>query len=256
MQIQVMLFLYDSRDMRNEVDLRRYLKQDVRTVRELFRKMRGNADDEQTHDLRVGLRRIRIVLLILKDNHQKNLSAKNRKVLRKIWRRLGNARDLDVARKLALSYQLPLEEIEERRHKANTKLIQKLNDPQVMRFARALKELSRDPALKKVNIENTMQRLKNELLETSNFPDDLHALRITLKKVRYFLEALDVDVGPFKKYQDVLGEVNDLRMFVSIHSNDTTKTDYEKKIKLAHDIIQPARAFAIDCLKEAERSLL
>lgn len=254
MQIQFALFLYHAFDMRNQVDLRRFLKQEARTVRKLLRRMTFNASDEQIHDLRVGLRRIRTVLQIMKDNHVKHLTGKNRKILRKIWRRLGDARDLDVAVELAQNYQFPVEDIEERRKKANSKMIQKLNDPKIMHLVRAFKKLSRDPSLKKINTENTIQRLKDELIETSKFPDDLHALRITLKKVRYFLEALNKDVEPFKKYQDILGEVNDLKMFLSFHSDETTQTEYAKKINLAHDIVQPSRAYAIDCLNEIERS--
>lgn len=57
-----------------------------------------------------------------------------------------------------------------------------------------------------------IEQLKKKLQKQSSF----HKLRITLKKVRYILEALDKPIGPIESIQRLLGEIHDLEILQSL----------------------------------------
>lgn len=244
--------IYDSSRMKTEFDVSGYFKKEVRETKRLLDKISANMNDELKHDLRVSIRRIRSVLNILEDNGQKPLSDKKKKALRKIWRCLGKARDLDIVSSIADQYQVPVPDIKESRKAADRRLLKKLEKPATRRLLKSLKKISKNAFLNQINCYPAIMRLRGEVQETSINQENLHAFRITLKKVRYLLEALNFDIEDFKKYQDVLGELNDLKTFLALNDSfEEIKIIHEQKKKSALEIIQPATVLALDRLTQA-----
>lgn len=238
--------------MKTEFDVSDYLKKEVRETRRLLDKTSFSMNDDLKHDLRVSIRRIRSVLKVLEDSGQKALSDKKKKALRKMWQSLGKARDLDIVSSLADQYQVPVPDIKESRKTADRKLLKKLHKPGTRRLLKSLKKISRNAFLNQINFYPAIMRLREEIQRTSINSENLHVFRITLKKVRYLLEALNVDIEDFKKYQDVLGELNDLRTFLALNdSSEKIKILHEEKKRTAFEIIQPAKVLALARLAEA-----
>ena len=164
-------------------------------------------DPEGVHQVRVAGRRLRAYLdllgfRVLKDD------------LRFLVRQAGRVRDLEVA----LGKDLPQgfrEHLEAELGEARRSLVTLLRSPWVGALLRALRHL---PPLDEKRAGKRLKRLEARLeerrarLEAQPTLENLHAFRRALRRVRYAKEFLGLSSKREKALQEVLGEVNDLKV--------------------------------------------
>ena len=77
----------------------------------------------------------------------------------------------------------------------------------------------------------------------------LHELRVTLKKIRYALEAMGRPATPIKYLQDILGEVHDLETLLKLTGkNKKIKKEQQALSDEALLLMKPALRFALEHL--------
>jgi CHAD domain-containing protein len=193
-----------------------------------------DAEPEAIHDARVATRRMRAALRLIRplisDEHRKPLA----RALRKLRRRLGEARDLDVmldhlkslgrARSHAAAIEWLMARLTECRHAlrhdlsddgAASRTLAKLGTWWGVREQISDRRDEVDARLGQSLIEqlNAFTDCANELKSSTERTSDPHALRIAGKSLRYTLEMAQSAGHPidkkilkiFKKMQDALG---------------------------------------------------
>jgi CHAD domain-containing protein len=239
--------------MKSSLKFQTYFKQEVSQTKKLLKTVRGEHTADDIHDLRVGLRRINTIIQVLKNDRQAGISKNAQKFRKKIWRNLSDVRDMDVSVLLAKKFSIPTGPILKWRDEAETKLMKNLKKKEAKTFLGELDKLAKNKVLNQVHALPTIRRLQDAIKKTPARPDNIHAFRITLKKVRYLFEAMGHDVNGFKKYQDALGELMDLQVFLrDHHSSVKAKKEYKLRLKKALAIVSPARTMALRQLDSVE----
>jgi CHAD domain-containing protein len=219
----------------------------ARQVRELLRWEKGTRrgdDPEAVHQMRVQVRRLRAALALFASVIRPPRRA-GRPRLRWLARTLGRVRDLDVVTALLEDRHLPhlegveaarledlLAALKERRWRAQRKLTASLERGRFAKLEHALRDFARRPRFVSRGREEAMaarhltevihreaRRLSTHRGMTERRPgaEDLHALRIAIKRVRYVLEfhaetcgiAFDEERRLTRLLQDCLGEIHD-----------------------------------------------
>lgn len=194
-------------------------------------------DPDGLHDVRVACRRGRVFLGEFGDNLPDGPARKARKRLRKIGRGLGEARELDVS--IALLREWPTEDTAARAHAiARLEADRGLAHAKVAEAQEQLAEAEIGAVVAKVkdgfepstacHLRHARDRLRKRLKKlhalyaawwTSRCDEDLHLVRIRLKKFRYSMEiyrrlyghSADKFLHKLEAAQDSLGRWNDLR---------------------------------------------
>lgn len=208
-----------------------------------YRQVLRQPHPEAIHDLRVASRRLRAVLDHLAPFREAKAAAGVARQVRRLTRRLGGLRNLDEAREyfagLGLSGLQPLcDRLQRRRERQATGLRHWLAKLEVQRLERKVVAATR--ALADGTAASPRQLLAllaerslhlylpiSDMLPRAMLPehgDDRHALRIAVKKWRYFNELLGRVTGSdtaalleqLRSYQTVLGLLNDLSVFEEI----------------------------------------
>ncbi len=202
---------------------------------------RRGRDPEAVHQMRVATRRLRAACRALEGHVV--IPADDRDRLRWLARRLGAVRDLDVILELLAGERLPptaraerarltrlIRKLRARRRKAHRRLARALARPRYRRLLAGLDDTAKAPRLAGVE-EAVAARVLAEVGErlagviahapgmTVPVPDaqQLHALRIDFKRLRYALElhaatygfSYDAERRLAREMQDVLGEIHD-----------------------------------------------
>jgi CHAD domain-containing protein len=224
----------------------------ARHVRELVRyeKRARAGETEAVHQMRVQTRRLRAALALFSGVLRPGKRA-GRARLRWLARALGRVRDLDVIAALLEERHLPhlagveaarLEDLvaalKERRWRAHRKLKASLARGRYARLKQALLERAKRPRFRQGGDEDAMaarflaDRIHREARRvsahrgmTEREPEaaDLHALRITIKGLRYALEfhaetsglAFEEERTLTRDLQDCLGEIHDHDVLLS-----------------------------------------
>ncbi|PVE22430.1 hypothetical protein DC522_21340 [Microvirga sp. KLBC 81] len=233
-----------------QIIARSCLSQVVRNE-EIFRRTH---DAEALHQMRVGFRRLNAAISLFKPMLTNRESRDVRDELRWAGKQLGPARDLDV---LIASVHKPadvgahaaeLKRAERKRAKAYDKLFETLSSRRFMRIVlRAAAWIEAGRWLKRKNqsiaemrqhpiegqaVEELTRRWKPIRKRVKCIaeiePQDLHVLRLRIKKLRYsseFLEGVFRDraqkpgrswLATLRRLQDILGELNDISVGSSI----------------------------------------
>lgn len=241
--------------------------------KELLRLRRAVLDTpapDDIHDLRVASRRFRAVLGLFAPLTRAGSAPELKKSIRKLTRALGGLRNIDEAL-LFFQSRVQLESTDNNRL---CSLLPEMRSGELARIHKVLKafdhkhieravlevaeELSgrRIKSLKKISLTaylsgfsvKLFQRI-NDLMPTATVPDQResrHALRIAIKKWRYFFEiiapVLEIDngavLGHLKEYQTVLGRMNDVVEFgLLCHSLKLSSAEFEhiEEILLTED---------------------
>ncbi len=209
---------------------------------------RQGDDIEDLHDMRVATRRMRAAFDVFSNFYTKKTVNKHLKGLRKIGRALGEVRDLDVLlektskslEKLSESERQSLDPLlsswRQNRDTARQNLIQVMDSPAYEKFKTSLSQFLSSPGKGACPVDNNppepalvcevappliYSRMADSLayeriLDTASF-DQLHALRIQFKKLRYAIEFFREVLGSeaeavikvLKKNQDHLGDLHD-----------------------------------------------
>lgn len=205
-------------------------------------------DIEELHDMRVATRRMRAAFEVFGEAYEPKVTKTLLKGLRAAGRALGHPRDMDVFMEKAHSYlnSLPEEQRtgldlllaawEKERQSARMKMIATLDSPAYAEFIERFNQFVQTPGAGALPV-SAEQPVPNRLREVvpgliygrvatvrafEPFLDNarieqLHALRIEFKKLRYAVEYFREVLGPeaktvievIKKLQDHLGELND-----------------------------------------------
>jgi len=224
----------------------------ARQVRDLVRHEKGarRGDTEAIHLMRVQTRRLRAALALFSNVLRPGRRA-GRARLRWLARALGRVRDVDVIAILLEEQHLPhlagveaarLEDLvaalKERRWRSHRKLKAMLERGRYAKLKAALQERARHPRFRKAGDEDAMaarflaDRIHREARRVSGHramgeaaPDaaDLHALRITIKRLRYVLDfhaetcglAFEQERKLTRDLQDCLGGIHDHDLLLS-----------------------------------------
>jgi len=221
-------------------------------------------DIEELHDMRVATRRMRAAMDVFGPHFKRKAVKKQLKRLRIAGRTLGRVRDLDVFMEKTLRYlgTLPQNEHagldplvngwEQKRTAEREKLISYLDGEDYSEFKKDFNEFTSSPEESAVSIPETnptpnrvnhivpvliYSRLTavraHETLLPNAAVEQLHALRIELKKLRYALEFFQEVLGKeskavineLKKLQDHLGSLNDANVACQILSGFIEKEE-------------------------------
>lgn len=208
-------------------------------------------NQEDIHKLRVGIRRARTVLWLLK-NSSANVFVKGLDTdLRRLAKALGSVRDLDVAilaaKKFGVEYERLRKERKEHQKKLRTLLTPKRRTRLEKQLALVLKTAKAETpiALSKAR-QKLKLRLNKELSQNLENQKSLHHIRLTLKKARYALEAMAKPVDPLKQVQTVLGSAHDLeRLQTLTKKNRRIKSEWSELNDKAIPLVKPAIRFAL-----------
>jgi CHAD domain-containing protein len=215
--------------------------------------LRKDEDPEVLHQARVATRRLRSVWRVFGDGFTRRARRRHVRELRRVGRRLGAVRDLDVLLDGLDAYiatQRPVEQEalaplrdawQRRRATAHAALIELLDGPAYRRFAQDHLALVQDegaavrttPATHPTRVRDTAASRIWLTYETVRAYDGalrwadvatLHAMRIAVKRLRYALEAFREVLGPEAAgliartvtLQDALGALHDADVAASM----------------------------------------
>ena len=222
----------------------RIVSRQVRELLRLERAARSGEDPEAVHQMRVQTRRLRAALALFASVVRPPRRAR-RSRLRWLSRALGRVRDLDVMTALLEDRHLPhlagseaarledlLAALKEQRWRAQKRLAASLVRGRYARLKAALRDFARQPRFAGRGDEDAMaarhltdvihrqaRRVSSHrgMVERAPEADDLHALRIMVKRLRYALDfhaetcgiAFDEERRLTRLLQDNLGEIHD-----------------------------------------------
>ena len=229
---------------------------------------RAGRDPEHLHEMRVAVRRLRAILRASRDLFDARWVERLRSELDWLGGRLGLVRDLDILDAYLRPRLAGLEGAERRagqrvlrrlsadRTRAQADLNAALDNPRYPRILEQLETfLSRPPAsASDVSLPDVAatewKRLRKAVQKLPGRPsaDDLHAVRIKVKRARYAAELARAAAGErgkrfinqAKKLQDILGDLQDAVVI-------------EQYLHDAIDHTEPAQALGKDLVKRQRK---
>jgi CHAD domain-containing protein len=200
---------------------------------ELLRKASENPTTKCIHQIRVTIRRLGVVINSVK--------------LNQLTKVLGHERDLEVAIANAKKYGIGNRKLKKAKKSARKKTKKKMQ----LFNEKSLRETSQKNLLMKY--KNMMKELNLELedfesIEMTN--KQFHRFRITLKKVRYGLEAIGQIRPQLERMQDILGHMHDLEVLQGLVGK---KNRIKKDKRFAKN---DAQAEYLSVVKIARRNLM
>jgi CHAD domain-containing protein len=218
-------------------------------------------DIEELHDMRVATRRMRAAFRVFGSAFKKTVIKPYLKGVRATRKALGDVRDLDVFMAKARSYSVTLDENQRDgldplinhwwngRHQAREEMINYLDSDYYENFTQEFFDFLSTPGAGVKTFSNDQpypnsvahiapvyiyQMLANvraydSILEGATL-DQLHSLRIAIKRLRYAVEffksvlgdSADEVIEDLKKIQDHLGDLNDAKVACQILSEFIT----------------------------------
>lgn len=192
-----------------------YKTNQLKSFKKLLKKTTKHPTTKRIHQIRVAIRRLRVVL--------------NNDGLRKLARVLGKERDFDMAIKNAEVYGLGTKKLmsaKKRARKKTQRELKKVEDKNLERSCEPDLLVRYKKMIKKLNVE--LEGFRTMKLSNKQY----HQLRITFKKIRYALEILGRPQTNLQKMQDLLGHINDLEILQSLKGKqDRIQKDKEALIK-------------------------
>lgn len=214
-------------------DVSDYLKAQA----DVFLKKEADWTEKKVHEKRVSTRRLRMALWWLEKASKKEGKPfrKARRALGKLGKALGERRQWDVLVRDAKKYGISTDSIEKDREKAGKAIpayFEAHGEQIEKRLQKALKRASSAPSLKTAR---PLQRLQEGLKQWLDHPpqskEEFHQARIALKKARYVMESLGLDVRAVKDVQDSLGEAHDLEVLQEILGGNQKAAAAEAKAR-------------------------
>jgi CHAD domain-containing protein len=213
------------------------------------------------HQLRVLCRRTTTILWLLDQALDQKPLKKARRSLRKLGRALGDKRQLDIARRDAEGYDVVIPGRRRLQKKAKRAACAALTKKKRARLATHLEAamtaaghgLAADMTEPLRALAGTCEPWLDGV---SGDREEVHRLRIEMKKIRYALAACGADVAPLKALQDQLGKAHDLHILLTYvdaqGKSERAKTgraaierDEAAAFEAATKLVRPAVEFAL-----------
>ncbi|HVT87451.1 MAG TPA: CHAD domain-containing protein [Tepidisphaeraceae bacterium] len=263
--------------MADEFPLREHLDKLVEDLHQLVPDALEQFDEESIHKARVTTRRLKAAVELLDSVLDSDHAKPFAKVGRKLRRRLGPMRDMDVmighlddipqASKFAPAVDYLKQQLQIKREKARSESTQKMSPIKVVGRLASWSALRRDVTeagdRTESLIEQSVHRQVREFQAQSQglgHGTDPHALRIAGKSLRYTLELakasghqLPSDVlKTFKRMQDMLGTWHDFVVLASRAMKVSVKNDLP-----LHDPALQRQVLELTdyCMRRAQRQL-
>ena len=236
---------------------------------------------DSVHDLRVACRRLRAALQLVGAFSNGKKISKVSSVIRKVTREIGILRNLDEAllfmrNEFNTEKQFVdlVEKISLQRTKEALRLHRHIKHLDTETINHTLKSVTARLVDKKQRVSETcwIGFLSDNSMKLYTGIDELlpylfddeasekrHALRIAIKRWRYYLEIVaelthrdyDLSLDDLKEYQTLLGRLNDLKVF-SVYAADSAMTETERDLFEA--AVAAARSVSLDALAEISNS--
>jgi CHAD domain-containing protein len=179
------------------------------------------------HNLRVLIRRLISIIWLARLGSPKTKRPKFRRVqlrLRRLANGLGNRRVMDVNRALAKEFRLNLPESEEGKYQRACRRAKSVIETEFQRrnnvnyWKKVGRKLDQNGAWSEAKMRKRMKRrIRRQRREwnacKNRKPDDYHALRIFLRRLRNAFEILNIPNDELRRHQDLLGRAHDLSEF-------------------------------------------
>ncbi len=254
--------------------------------------VRQGKDPDELHDMRVATRRMRAAFDLFSAAFKEKALAPHIQGLRKIARRLGRVRDLDVIIGKAIDYceALPeekrtgldplIESWQQERDQGRISLLKYMDGQAYRDFKDSLNSFLHSPGqgVRSTTAEFPAQPLVRDeapaliysrlaavrsyetILPTATL-EEFHALRIQFKKLRYAVEFFSEVLGPeakkvinvLKENQDHLGDLNDARVACQMINDFLEKWETRQRDRAVTDRQSPEPIVEYLAAKHAER---
>lgn len=236
-----------------------YLSRQKELFENQFRRTYQVPTKKNIHDLRVTVRRIRAALWLTEKGSPHIPYGKLPTSLRELGHVLGKLRELDVAIQDATFYRLKTKKLKSQRRTEKQKLLSKIESKHYMKILcnleTAVKKLRQKPELDlKVGLLRLRERIIPWMRKKKINDNELHDLRIIVKKIRYVLESVERPIYPLRKLQTPLGRGHDLEILQELSGKSKKiQTDSSAYYQKARKIILPTLHFAIEQLERPSK---
>jgi CHAD domain-containing protein/transposase-like protein len=253
---------------------------------------RQGDDIEELHDMRVAVRRMRVAFEIFDTSFAPKILKSHLKELRVVGKSLGRVRDLDVFEEKARRYLRDFPEDQQsrldplldgwakQRETYRKKMLSYLDGERYQHFLRNFNRFVQVPG---EGVRKSVQesfspgsvrhlapamiyhrlgavRIYQDILDTATI-EQLHALRIEFKKLRYIMEFFREVLDPrvknviteIKKVQDHLGDLNDADVAVRILGQFLDQWEIRQQSLPLNERENPEPIFVYLTAKHAER---
>jgi len=206
-------------------NIARLLQKQAARFEELADPVVERLEEQSIHDLRVLTRRMRTAVWIGRQLSPPERLEELRRALRTVGRALGGRRSLDVTVDLALIYGLDARPLVIPRARAGAQVRRALHPgrrehlAQLLLRAAADVQQGEDDRLRQ-GLRGRARKLRRTWRTDVRTPEDLHALRIEAKKVRYLLDTLGRKGDFLKPLQEHLGRGHDLQVLQELLGPD------------------------------------
>lgn len=195
-------------------------------VNEVLEKYRNDPNEENIHDIRTSIRRLEAAYSIFPKSSKTKTSAKLIKKLKFFFSLNNKIRDFDII----------LAKLQDSGYEPESKLVLTLTKNKLKRISKSLKYADNLANIKKPKIKENLkinskfekillsliQEFQNYVpivIDDESKVEELHAMRKTIKKLRYILELNSSDsycnlILQMKKLQQFLGDIHDCDIFV------------------------------------------
>jgi CHAD domain-containing protein len=199
------------------VHLDKYFTKQSMRVQRLGREVKRTPKRSLVHQLRVATRRIQALLWLCQHCDPPRRFKKLEMRLRKLFKVLGPVREIDVAIQDSSKYHAPTNHLQDQRRRKVKAMQRQLDDRKRRKLTHQLNQVGRVlRAQSTLNLHTALEQLRSELSRGEARrhlnADQLHRLRLTVKKARYVMEALGEPVAPLTDIQKMLGKAHDLEI--------------------------------------------
>jgi len=242
-------------------------------ITRVFRELPGavGGQEEAIHQVRVAGRRLRVALPLLSRKGAGRTVAKATKVLRQLTRSVGAGRDMDVVmglfqdrleaiRTTTAEQRALLSRLRAARARSRTLVAEQVFDLDIDGLRRNLRRLQREGAVDAPGALVRLRQLREQqgasLLRGFSqvgerfLPDELHALRRRIRRLRYAAEVEDAVRGDdtrapvlWKRLQDAIGAIHDHHVLASWLEEQARGASARDNELLARAALRERRAF-------------
>jgi CHAD domain-containing protein len=242
--------VWQLRELKKD-ELEYFLHKQMKAFQKLIIRTHRNPKNKNVHDFRICIRRMRVALWLLSHASPHLRCNKLCHSLDELGGVLGECRELDVAIQDATHYHFKIEKLKYLRRQKRIK-VQRITGPQnskkiLSQLSHALKKTHKKTDVEfRQGIIKMRKRIGPWTRKNPQTAEELHSLRIEVKKIRYALEIMGAPVQPLKKLQFCLGRAHDLEVLRKYFKNETGPIQHviQTQNEKAKHLVRPTLRYA------------